>query len=209
MKLKFQDFGYLMRRADIYDKTLMLGKIEGRRKGGWQWMRWFNSIPQTQWTWVWENSRRQGRLACCSPWSCIVRNNNDWTTKESPLWEKKKNRIPLPGSRVLGHPAGLWSLTSVQSLSCVWLFVTPWTAAHQPSLSITNSKFELAQTHVHPVVDDIQPSYPLSSPSPPAFNLSQHQGLFQAVSSSYQVGKVLEFQFQHRSIQWTFRTNFL
>ena len=90
MKLKFQYFGYLMRRADIYDKTLMLGKIEGRRKEGWQWMRWFNSIPQTQWTWVWENSRRQGRLACCSQWSCIVGNNNDRTTKESPLWEKKE-----------------------------------------------------------------------------------------------------------------------
>ena len=57
---------------------------------------------------------------------------------------------------------------------------TPWTAAHQYSLSITNS--ELAQTHVHRVSDAIQPSHPqpshpLSSPSPPAFNLSQHQGL--------------------------------
>ena len=72
----------------------------------------------------------------------------------------------------------MFLLKSVQLLSRVQLFVTPWTAAHQPSLSITNSKFELAQTHVHPVVDDIQPSYSLSSPSPPAFNFSQHQGLF-------------------------------
>ena len=52
---------------------------------------------------------------------------------------------------------------------------------------------ELAQTHVHRVSDAIQPSHPLSSPSPPAFNLSQHQGLFQWVSSSHQVVKVLEF----------------
>ena len=52
-------------------------------------------------------------------------------------------------------------------------------------------------------------THPLSSPSPLAFNLSQHQGLFQWVSSSHQVAKVLEFQLQHQSFQWTVRTNFL
>ena len=56
---------------------------------------------------------------------------------------------------------------------------------------------------------DIQPSNPLLSPSPPAFNLSQHQGLFQWVSFSHQVAKVLELQLQHQSFQWLFRTNFL
>ena len=66
-----------------------------------------------------------------------------------------------------------------------------------------------AQTHVHRVSDAIQPSHPLSFPSPPAFNLSQHQGLFQWVSSLNQVAKVLEFQLQHQSFQITFRTNFL
>ena len=59
------------------------------------------------------------------------------------------------------------------------------------------------QTHVHRVGDAIQPSHPLSSPYPPALNLSQHQGLFQWVSSLHQVAKVLEFQFQHQSFQWT------
>ena len=54
-----------------------------------------------------------------------------------------------------------------------------------------------------------QPSHPLSSPSPPAFNPSQHQGLFQWVSSLHQVAKVLEFQLQHQSFQWIFRTDFL
>ena len=69
---------------------------------------------------------------------------------------------------------------------------------------------EIAQTHVHWVSDDaIQPCHPLSSPSPPAFSLSQHQGLFQGVSSSHQVAKVLEFQLQHQSFQWIFRTDFL
>ena len=65
---------------------------------------------------------------------------------------------------------------------------------------------ELVQTLVHWVGDAIQPPHPLSSPSPPAFNLSQHQGLFQWVSSSHQV---LEFQLQHQFFQWIFRTDFL
>ena len=67
---------------------------------------------------------------------------------------------------------------------------------------------ELAQTHVHWASDAIQPSHPLSSPSPSAFNLSQHRGFFQGVSSSHQVAKVLEFQLQHQSCQWIFRTDF-
>ena len=69
---------------------------------------------------------------------------------------------------------------------------------------------ELAQTHVHWVGDAIQPSHSLSlSPPPPTFNLSQHQSLFQWVSSSHQVVKVLEFQLEHQSFQWIFRTDFL
>ena len=65
------------------------------------------------------------------------------------------------------------------------------------------------QTHVHQVGDAIQPSHPLSSPSPPAPNPSQHQGLFQWVNSSHVVAKVLEFQLQHQSFPWIFRTDFL
>ena len=70
---------------------------------------------------------------------------------------------------------------------------------------------EFTQTHVHWVSDAIQPSHPLPSPSSPAFNLSHHQGLFQWVSSSHQVAKVLELQlqFQHQSLQWIFRIDFL
>ena len=66
---------------------------------------------------------------------------------------------------------------------------------------------ELAQTRVHQVSDAIQPSHHLLSASPPAFNLSQYQGLFQWIISLYQVAKVLELQ--HQSFQWIFRTNFL
>ena len=68
---------------------------------------------------------------------------------------------------------------------------------------------ELAQTPVHWVGDAIQSSHPLSSPFPPAFNLFQHQGLFKWISSSRQVDKVLEFQLQHQSFQWTLRTDLL
>ena len=68
---------------------------------------------------------------------------------------------------------------------------------------------ESTETHVHRVSDAIQPSHPLSSPSPPALGLSQHQGLFQWVSPSHQVAKVLEFQLQHQSFQWTPRTDLL
>ena len=72
-----------------------------------------------------------------------------------------------------------------------------------PGLPVHHQLPESTQTHVHWVGDAIQPSHPLSFPSPPALNLSQHQGLFQWVSSSHQVAKVLEFQFQHQSFQWT------
>ena len=68
-----------------------------------------------------------------------------------------------------------------------------------PGFPVQHQFPELTQTHVHRVCDAIQPSYSLSYPSPPAFNLSQHQGLFQWVSSLHQVAKVLEFQLQHQS----------
>ena len=74
-----------------------------------------------------------------------------------------------------------------------------------PGFPVYHQLPELAQTHVHGVSDAIQPSHPLSSPSPPALNVSQHQGLFQWVSPSHQVAKVLEFQLQHQSFQWIFR----
>ena len=84
----------------------------------------------------------------------------------------------------------------VQSLSHVQLFVTPWTAACQVSWSPSFPEF--AETHVHWFGDAIQPSHALSSSAPPFFNLSQHQDLFQWVSSSHQVTKVLELQLQYR-----------
>ena len=69
-----------------------------------------------------------------------------------------------------------------------------------PGFPVHHQLLELTQTHAHWVGDAIQPSHPLSSPSPPAFNLSQHQDLFQWISSLHQVAKVLAFQLQHQSL---------
>ena len=105
-------------------------------------------------------------------------------------------------------------LQSVQfSRSVMSESATPWIAALQASLSITNSrnlpKFisieSVMPSNCHPLLL----CHPLSSPSPPALNLSEHQGLFKWVSSSHQVAKVLEFQLQHQSFQWTPRTDLL
>ena len=78
-----------------------------------------------------------------------------------------------------------------------------------PGFPVHHQNPELTQTHVHRVCEAIQPSHPPLSPSPPAFNLSQHQGLFQWVRSSHMEAKVLEFQLQHQSFQWIVRADFL
>ena len=83
------------------------------------------------------------------------------------------------------------------------------TDCSMPGFPAFHSLLEFTQTHVHWVNDAIQPSHPLSLLSPPVLNLSQQQGLFQWVSSSHQVVKVLEHQLLHQSFQWIFRVDFL
>ena len=78
LKLKLQYFGHLMQRADSFEKTLMMGKIEGRRRRGWQRRRWLDGITPTWWAWVWVNSR--------SWW---------WTGRPGVLW--------FMGSQRVGH----------------------------------------------------------------------------------------------------------
>ena len=97
--------------------------------------------------------------------------------------------------------------SSVQSLSHDWL-CDPMNR-RMPGLPVHHKLPELAQTHAHWVSDAIQPSPPLSSPSPPAPNPSQHQGLFQRVNSSHEVAKLLELQPQLQSLQWRVRIDFL
>ena len=109
-----------------------------------------------------------------------------------------------------------WQSFWTQSFSCCCCCysVTKWCLALCDPRDCSMPGFlhylpELAQTHAHWTSDAIQPSYPLSPPSHLALNLSQNQDLFQWVSSSYQVAKVLEFQLQHQSFQWTPRTDLL
>ena len=89
-----------------------------------------------------------------------------------------------------------------------WTFWDPMNNS-MPGLPVYHKLSEFIQTHVHRVGDAIQPSHPLSPPSPTAPNPSQHQGHFQWVNSSHEVAKVLEFQLQHQSLQWTPRTDLL
>ena len=99
----------------------------------------------------------------------------------------------------------LYQFSSVQSLSSVQFFATQ---CSMPGFPVHHQLPKLAQTHVYWVRDTIQPSHPLLSPSPPAFNLSQHQGLFQCqlfASGGHRIG----VQLQHQSFQWIFRTDFL
>ena len=99
-----------------------------------------------------------------------------------------------------------WFDVVVESLSHVQFFVTP---TCQAPLFLTVYLPEFAQTHVQWVGDAIQPSHLLFLPSLPAFNLSQHQDLFQWVGSLHQVAKVLELQLQQQSFPWIFRVDFL
>ena len=112
-------------------------------------------------------------------------------------------------SKVLGQISGgeRWgNFSSVEfSHSVVSNSLWPHESQHARPLC-PSPTVESTQTHVHWVGDAIQPSHPLLSPSP-ALNLSQHQDLFKWVSSSHQVAKVLEFQLQHQSVQWTPRTD--
>ena len=106
-----------------------------------------------------------------------------------------------PIYKIIMWAQNVQTISSVQLLSRVRL-CDPMNCS-TPGLPVHHQLPEFTQTHVHRVGDAIQPSHPLSSPSPPAPNPFQHQGLFQWVSSSHQVAKVLEFQPQHQSFQWT------
>ena len=93
-------------------------------------------------------------------------------------------RKELPFTRISVSSVAQLCLTLCDPMDC-----------SMPGFPVLHQLPELAQTHVHWVGNAIQPSHPLLSPSSPAFNFSQHQGLFQWVSSSHQVAKVLEFSF--------------
>ena len=119
-----------------------------------------------------------------------------------------KNWIETKGAV---HLQPTWCFSSVQFSSVAQSCPTLCDPVNHstPGLPVHHQLPEFTQTHAHWVDDAIQPSHPLSSPSPPAPNPSQHQGLFRWVSSSHEVAKVLKFQLQHQSFQWTPRTDLL
>ena len=106
------------------------------------------------------------------------------------------------------------SLFILYSISCCCLVANSYSAlcdpmnCSTPGFSVLHYLPELVQTHIPWLSDATQPSYPVT-PSALALNLSQHQGLFQVVSSSHQLAKVLELQLQDQSFQWIFRVDFL
>ena len=143
---------------------------------------------------------------CCRQDSWMKAKMNGWNIKEQQNICSKKF-------------SSKYSLATVVNLAHVYKFLVlqfscsvmsdslrPMDCS-TPGLPVHRQLPEFTQTHVHWVGDAIQPSHSLSSPSPPAFNLSQHQGLFHWVSSSLQVAKLLEFKLQHQAFQWVFRTD--
>ena len=132
------------------------------------------------------------RVFLRQPFSLNSENKYYW------LWRFLANHLSAISFSVLFSSVTQSCLTLCDPMDC-----------STPGLPVHHQLPEFTQTHVHWVGDAIQLSHPLLSPSPPAFNLSQHQGLFKWVSSSHQVAKILEFQLQHQSFQWTFRTDSL
>ena len=170
-------------------------------------------------TWL-DGSPRGGSYLICfslphgpSPSLCLLSLPSCFV-KPWPQWHSR-----------VGQVDGLWSRYSAFGWGCAgagrvifWSVVVHCCSVAQSCVTLCNPKdcstpafpnlhhlLKSAQTHVHWISDAIQPSHPLSSPSPPAFNLSQHWDLFQWVSCSHQVAKVLELQLRLQSSQWTFR----
>ena len=147
----------------------------------------------------------------------------DWATTHSSVFWQFLGSVMAPlgvSFHLLIEDQGLVLSTIVVPFDSNWFMLCPsvhFSSVPQLCLTVCNLMDYSTpcpsptpmQTHSHWVSDAIQPSHPLLSPSPPTFNLSQHQGLFKWVSSLNQVAKVLELQLQHQSFQWIFKTDFL
>ena len=106
----------------------------------------------------------------------------------------------LAGLASSGRTGIIWEFIQFSSVTQLCPTLCDPMDGSAPGVPVHHQLLEFTQTHVHWISDAIQPSHPLSSPSPPAFNLSQNQGLFKCVSCSHQVAKILEFQLQHQSL---------
>ena len=213
LRLKLQYFGHLMQRVDSLEKTLMLGGIGGRRRRGWQRMRWLHDLHMSlSELWEFVMDREAWHAAVHAVTKSQTWLSKRTTTSPWPLagiLTRKKYRTGKNNVRKLWL-VHCWRLRSQESVQLLSRFRLCNTMNHSMlGVPVHHQLPESIQTHVHWVSDAIQPSHPLSSPSPPALNICQHQGLFKWVSSSHQVAKVLTFQLQHQSFQWTPRTDLL
>ena len=228
LKLKLHYFGHLIGRADSLEKTLVLGKVERKRRRGRQRMRWLDRITNSMDT---NLGKLQEIVEYRETWNAAAHGVTkswtqlrDWTTESDYGNEFLFVYLYIPTRHTLSNffKMQVWSVIKGRKVKCLWLGSVQFSSVAQsyptlcdhmnpstPGLPVHHQLPEFTQTHVHRVGDAIQPSHPLSSPSPPAFNLSQHQGLFQWVNSLHEVAKVLGFQLQHQSFQWTPRTDLL
>ena len=163
--------------------------------------RWRHAPRSTGWTYRWphcvgSDTERQTRHC----WYVESKTYTHELTSKADS-QRKKTNLWLPKGK------GKRSCSVQLSRSVVSNPLWPNGLQHTRP-PVHHQLLEVAQTHVHRVSDAIKPSHPLS-PTSPAFNLSQHQGLFQPISSLHQVAEVLELQLQHQSFQWTFRVDFL
>ena len=127
------------------------------------------------------------------------------------FWDMHVCLFPRWGRDIAGLLFTLyWHLTWAQFSSVAQLCLTLCDSmdCNTPVFPVLHQLLEFDQIHVHWIHDIVQPSHPMPSSFPPAFNLSQHQSLFQWVSSSHHVAEVLELQLQHQSFQWIFRAHF-
>ena len=189
-------------RGSFFDSLMSALSIIVKQNSSSQWIviwglpRWLSGKEFTWRCWRQRFDPRVGKIPSRRKW------------QPNPVFLPRKSH----GQRSLAGYKSMGSQKEIQFSSVTQLCLTLCNPMDRsmPGLPVHQGVHpEFIQTHVHWVSNPIQPSHPLSSPSPAASNLSQHQGLSKWVSSLHQVARVLEFQLQHQSFQWTLRTDLL